>query len=426
LQFDLLLHNIGQLILPKGSEKPLKGDEMKQLLIIENGALGITEGKVAWTGSDSEAVSFSAKERIDANGKVVSPGLVDPHTHLVFGGSREHELSLKQAGVPYLDILAQGGGILSTVGSTKASSEEELFEKASFHLERMISHGVTTLEAKSGYGLDPETELKQLKVTKRLSEKYPVSIVSTFLGAHAVPPAYKGKEDDFLSQMADLFDEIKESDLADFVDIFCETGVFTIEQSRRFLQKAKEKGFGLKIHADEIDPLGGAELAATLGAASADHLVAASDEGIKQLSMSNTVAVLLPGTTFYLGKDQYARARKMIDEGAAVALATDFNPGSCVTENLQLIMSLAALKLKMSAEEIWNAVTVNAAHAIGKGEAAGTLDLGKDANFVIWDVPNYKYIPYHFGVNHAQSVYHSGRKLWERKPYGEIQLSSAR
>ena len=426
MQFDLLLHNIGQLILPKGTEKPLKGDEMKQLLIIENGALGITEGKVAWTGSDSEAVSFSAKERIDANGKVVSPGLVDPHTHLVFGGSREHELSLKQAGVPYLDILAQGGGILSTVGSTKESSEEELFEKASFHLERMISHGVTTLEAKSGYGLDPETELKQLKVTKRLSEKYPGSIVSTFLGAHAVPPAYKGKEDDFLSQMADLFDEIKESDLADFVDIFCETGVFTIEQSRQFLQKAKEKGFGLKIHADEIDPLGGAELAASMGAASADHLVAASDEGIKQLSMGNTVAVLLPGTTFYLGKDQYARARKMIDEGAAVALATDFNPGSCVTENLQLIMSLAALKLIMSAEEIWNAVTVNAAHAIGKGKAAGTLDLGRDANFVIWDVPNYKYIPYHFGVNHAQSVYHSGRKLWERKPYGEIQLSSAR
>jgi imidazolonepropionase len=425
LQFDFLLHNIGQLILPKGSEKPLKGNEMKQLLIIENAALGITDGRVAWTGSDNEAASFSAKERKDANGRLVSPGLVDPHTHLVFGGSREHELSLKQAGISYLEILARGGGILSTVESTKQSSEEELFEKASFHLERMITHGVTTLEAKSGYGLDAQTELKQLRVTQRLREKYPVSIVSTFLGAHAVPPAYKGKEDDFLLEMADLFDEIKESNLADFVDIFCESGVFTIEQSREFLQKAKEKGFGLKIHADEIDPLGGAELAASMDAASADHLVAASDEGIKQLSMSNTVAVLLPGTTFYLGKDHYARARKMIDEGAAVALATDFNPGSCVTENLQLIMSLAALKLKMSAEEIWNAVTVNASHAIGKGAAAGTLDPGREANFVIWDVPNYKYIPYHFGVNHAQSVYHAGRKLWERRPYGEIQLSSA-
>lgn len=426
MEFDLLVHNIGQLILPKGSDTPLKGQEMKQLNIMENAAIGVKDGKVAWAGPEAEAASFSAKERVNVNGKVVSPGLVDPHTHLVFGGSREHELSMKQAGVPYLEILAKGGGILSTVGSTKNATEEELFEKASFHLERMLSHGVTTVEAKSGYGLDPETELKQLRVVKRLKEKYPISIVSTFLGAHAVPPAYKGKEDEFLTEMADLLDEIKEYELAEFVDIFCETGVFTIEQSRQFLQKAKEKGFGLKIHADEIDPLGGAELAASLEAASADHLVAASDEGIDQLSNSNTVAVLLPGTTFYLGKDQYARARKMIDGGAAVALATDFNPGSCVTENLQLIMSLAALKLKMSAEEIWNAVTANAAHAIGKGAEAGTLDIGRKANFVIWDVPNYKYVPYHFGVNHVQSVYHSGSKLWERKPYGEIQLSSAR
>lgn len=426
MEFDLLVHNIGQLILPKGTNRPLKGQEMKQLNIMENAAIGVIDGKVAWFGPEAEAVTFGAKERVNANEKVISPGLVDPHTHLVFGGSREHELSLKQAGVPYLEILAQGGGILSTVTSTKNATEEELFEKASFHLERMISHGVTTFEAKSGYGLDPETELKQLRVVKRLKEKYPISIVSTFLGAHAVPPAYKGKEDQFLTEMAELLDEIKEYELAEFVDIFCETGVFTIEQSRQFLQKAKEKGFGLKIHADEIDSLGGAELAASLKAVSADHLVAASDEGIDRLSKSNTVAVLLPGTTFYLGKDQYARARKMIDEGAAVALATDFNPGSCVTENLQLIMSLAALKLKMSAEEIWNAVTVNAAHAIGKGMEAGTLETGKDANFVLWDIPNYKYIPYHFGVNHVQSVYHSGNKLWERKPYGEIQLSSAR
>jgi imidazolonepropionase len=426
LTYDLLVHNIGQLILPKSSDKPLKGQEMKELNIIENAAIGILDGKIAWLGSNAEAESLNASERINAQGKVVSPGLVDPHTHLVFGGSREHELSLKQAGVPYLEILAQGGGILSTVGSTKKATEEELFEKASFHLERMISYGVTTLEAKSGYGLDADTELKQLRVVQKLKEKYPVSVVSTFLGAHAVPPGFKGKEDEFLEEMSRLFDDIKEGQLAEFVDIFCETGVFTIEQSRMFLQQAKEKGFGLKIHADEIDPLGGTELAVSLGAASADHLVAASDEGIRQLSEGNTVAVLLPGTTFYLGKDHYARARKMIDEGAAVALATDFNPGSCVTENLQMIMSLAALKLKMSAEEIWNAVTVNAAHAIGKASEAGTLEEGRSADFVIWDVPNYKYIPYHFGVNHAQSVYHSGGKLWGRTPYGEIQLSPAR
>lgn len=301
-----------------------------------------------------------------------------------------------------------------------------MYKKASFHLERMISYGVTTLEAKSGYGLDADTELKRLRVVKRLKEKYPISVVSTFLGAHAVPPGFKGKEDEFLDEMARLFEVINEEELAEFVDIFCETGVFTIEQSRKFLQQAKEKGFGLKIHADEIDPLGGTEMAVSLGAASADHLVAASDEGIRQLAEGDTVAVLLPGTTFYLGKDHYARARKMIDEGAAVALATDFNPGSCVTENLQMIMSLGALKLKMSAEEIWNAVTVNATHAIGRASQAGSLEIGRSADFVIWDVPNYQYIPYHFGVNHAQSVYHSGNKLWERTAYGEIQLSSAR
>ena len=295
MRYDLLVHNIGQLILPKSSNKPLKGQEMKQLTIMENASLGIMDGKVSWVGTDADASSFQASEKVDAKGKVVSPGLVDPHTHLVFGGSREHELALKQAGVPYLKILAQGGGILSTVGSTRTASEAELFEKATFHLERMISHGVTTIEAKSGYGLDPETELKQLRVTKRLKEKYPVSIVSTFLGAHAVPPAYKGKEEQFLTEMADLLDDIKEAELAEFVDIFCETGVFTIDQSRRFLQGAKEKGFGLKIHADEIDPLGGSELAASLNAASADHLVAASDEGIKALSESNTVAVLQIG-----------------------------------------------------------------------------------------------------------------------------------
>lgn len=426
MDFDLLVHNIGQLILPAYTGKALKGEEMKQLTVKESAAFAVSEGKVAWIGSDAEAKSFNAKVKLDAKEKVVSPGLVDPHTHLVFGGSREHELAQKQEGVPYLEILARGGGILSTVEATKNATLQELYDKASFHLERMVSHGATTIEAKSGYGLERDTELKQLRVVKQLNEKYPVSIVSTFLGPHAIPPSYKGKENEFLQDMMDLLEDIKEEKLADFADIFCETGVFSIEQSRLFLQRAKENGFGLKIHADEIDPLGGAELASSLGAASADHLVAASDKGIRMLSESETVAVLLPGTTFYLGKDHYARARKLIDDGAAVALATDFNPGSCVTENLQLIMSLAALKLKMNSEEIWNAVTINAAHAIGRGELAGTLDVGRQADFVVWDVPNYKYIPYHYGVNHAKSVYISGEIIWERMPFGKFQLSRSR
>ncbi|WP_391558084.1 imidazolonepropionase [Robertmurraya sp.] len=408
---DLLLFNIGQLLLPASSSRPLKGEEMKHLHVIENAALAVKEGRVAWIGRSEEGEKLEALSYLDVQGKVISPGLVDPHTHFVFAGSREHELALKQAGVPYLDILASGGGILSTVQSTKNSTEEELLAKSSFHLERMISYGVTTVEGKSGYGLDRETELKQLRVMKKLQEKYPIQIVSTFLGPHAVPSEYKGESDLFLDEMISLLKEIKEQSLAEYVDIFCETGVFAVEQSKRFLEEGKKLGFGMKIHADEIASLGGTELAVTLGATSADHLVAASEDGIKQLGNSNTVAVLLPGTTFYLGKEHYAKARKMIDGGAAVALATDFNPGSCVTENLQMIMSLAALKLKMSAEEIWNAVTINAAFAIGKEDVAGTLTIGAQADFVIWDIPNYHYLPYHFGVNHANSVFVAGEMI---------------
>jgi imidazolonepropionase len=408
---DLLLFNIGQLLLPVSSSRPLKGEEMKHLHVIENAALAVKEGRVAWIGRSEEGEKLEALSYLDVQGKVISPGLVDPHTHFVFAGSREHELALKQAGVPYLDILASGGGILSTVQSTKNSTEEELLAKSSFHLERMISYGVTTVEGKSGYGLDRETELKQLRVMKKLQEKYPIQIVSTFLGPHAVPSEYKAESDLFIDEMISLLKEIKEQSLAKYVDIFCETGVFTVEQSKRFLEEGKKLGFGMKIHADEIDSLGGTELAVKLGATSADHLVAASEDGIKQLGNSNTVAVLLPGTTFYLGKEHYAKARKMIDGGAAVALATDFNPGSCVTENLQMIMSLAALKLKMSAEEIWNAVTINAAFAIGKEDVAGTLTIGAQADFVIWDIPNYHYLPYHFGVNHANSVFVAGEMI---------------
>ncbi|MCA0985531.1 imidazolonepropionase [Halobacillus yeomjeoni] len=410
--YDTLINRIGQLLLP--AEGPLKGEDMKQLVVLEDAAIAIKDGKVAWIGQNEKAAQMEARQVIDAMGRVVSPGLVDPHTHLVFGGSREGELAMKQAGVPYLEILKQGGGILSTVKATRATSEEGLLKKAKFFLNRMASHGVTTLEAKSGYGLDRETELKQLRVVSRLKEEGALDIVSTFLGPHALPPEYKDRPDEFLSEMIGMLDDVVRDDLASCADIFCETGVFTVEQSRRFMKACLELGLDVKIHADEIDSLGGTELAVEMGAISADHLVAASDEGIQALADSSTIAVLLPGTTFYLGKDEYAKARAMIDSGAAVSLATDFNPGSCVTENLQMIMSLAGLKLKMTPEEIWNAVTVNAACAIGKGEDAGRLEVGKDADLVLWDVPNYSYIPYHYGVNHANLVMKRGEKIWER------------
>lgn len=413
MQVDILITNIGEL-LPMDKKGPAKGVEMSDLTVWNNAAIGIKDDTVVWLGSTEEASILESTQTIDAKGRLVTPGLVEPHTHLVFGGSREREMALKQQGVPYLEILKQGGGILSTVRATRTTSYGDLLEKALFHLDRMATYGITTVEAKSGYGLDRETELKQLRVAKEANEKHPLDIVSTFLGAHAIPPEYKENPEAFLNEMVEILDEIKQEELAEFVDIFTETGVFSVPESRRYLMKAKEKGFGLKIHADEIDPLGGTELAVELGAVSGDHLAVASDEGIEKLANSDTIGVILPGTSFYLGKEDYGRAREMIDAGAAIAISTDFNPGSSVTENLQLIMSIAALKLKLSPEEIWHAVTVNAAYAIGRGDVAGTIAVGRKADIVLWDAPNYLYIPYHYGVNHTNTVIKNGKVIYER------------
>lgn len=398
---DLIIQNIKQLILPKSTDRPLKGKELDELEIVENGTVVIHEGKVLYSGAHTD--NYEAKATIDATGKVVSPALVEAHTHLVHGGSREHEMSLKRQGVSYLEILEQGGGILSTVEATRNATEEELFNKAEKNLLTMIQHGVLAVESKSGYGLDKDNELKQLRVSNRLAEKYNLDMRHTFLGPHAVPKDAKSNQA-FLQEMIDLLPEVKA--YADFADIFCETGVFTVEESKQYMEAAKALGFKVKIHADEIDPLGGLELAIDEAAISADHLVASSTEGKMKLKDSDTVAVLLPGTTFYLGKEQYADARGMIANNGAIAIATDFNPGSCVTNNLQLIMSIAALKLKLSPNEIWNAVTVNAAKAIDVD--AGTINEGDKANIVIWDAPNHEYIPYHYGINHAEKVIKDG------------------
>ncbi|MBE7321045.1 imidazolonepropionase [Staphylococcus capitis] len=401
---DLIIQNIQELILPKSTDKPLKGGELDELEVVENGTVVIKDGKVVYSGSHTD--DYEAKEVIDASGRVVSPALVDAHTHLIFGGSREHEMSLKRQGKSYLEILESGGGILSTVKSTREISEEDLFKKAEHDLLTMIKHGVLTVESKSGYGLDKENELKQLRVSNRLAEKYNLNMKHTFLGPHAVPEEAESNEA-FLEEMIKLLPEVKE--YADFADIFCETGVFSVEESKRYMEKAKEAGFKVKIHADEIDPLGGLELAIDEGAISADHLVASSEEGKAKLKNSDTVAVLLPATTFYLDKNDYADARGMLNNGGAIAVATDYNPGSSVTNNLQLAMAIAALKLKLSPNEVWNAVTVNAAKAIDAD--AGTINQGDQANIVIWDAPNHEYIPYHFGINHAQKVIKDGKVI---------------
>lgn len=401
---DLIIQNIQELILPKSTDKPLKGRELDELEVVDNGTVVIKDGKVVYSGPHTD--DYEAKEVIDASGKVVSPALVDAHTHLIFGGSREHEMSLKRQGKSYLEILESGGGILSTVKSTREISEEDLFKKAEHDLLTMIKHGVLTVESKSGYGLDKENELKQLRVSNRLAEKYNLNMKHTFLGPHAVPEEAESNEA-FLEEMIELLPEVKE--YADFADIFCETGVFSVEESKRYMEKAKETGFKVKIHADEIDPLGGLELAIDEGAISADHLVASSEEGKAKLKNSDTVAVLLPATTFYLDKNDYADARGMLNNGGAIAVATDYNPGSSVTNNLQLAMAIAALKLKLSPNEVWNAVTVNAAKAIDAD--AGTINQGDQANIVIWDAPNHEYIPYHFGINHAQKVIKDGKVI---------------
>lgn len=401
---DLVIQNIKQLILPKKTDKPLKGQALNDLELIENGTVVIKNGKIVYSGPFTS--EFEATETIDASDKVVSPALVEAHTHLVHGGSREHEMSLKRQGVSYLEILEQGGGILNTVEATRQASEAELFSKAEKNLLTMVKHGVLTIESKSGYGLDKANELKQLKVSNQLAEKYNLTMKHTFLGPHAVPKDATSNQA-FLQEMIDLLPEVKP--YADFADIFCETGVFTIDESKAYMEAAKQQGFKVKIHADEIDPLGGLELAIDEQAISADHLVASSEEGKTKLHDSDTVAVLLPGTTFYLGKEQYADARGMIDNNGAIAIATDFNPGSCVTNNLQLVMAIASLKLKLSANEIWNAVTVNAAKAIDAD--AGTIDKGDKANIVIWDAPNHEYILYHYGINHASKVIKDGKVI---------------
>ncbi|MCD8839110.1 MULTISPECIES: imidazolonepropionase [Staphylococcus] len=401
---DLVIQNIKQLILPKKTDKPLKGQELNDLELIENGTVVVNDGKIVYSGPYT--TEYEATETIDASDKVVSPALVEAHTHLVHGGSREHEMSLKRQGVSYLEILEQGGGILNTVDATRQASEAELFSKAEKNLLTMVQHGVLTIESKSGYGLDKENELKQLKVSNQLAEKYNLTMRHTFLGPHAVPKDATSNQA-FLQEMIDLLPEVKP--YADFADIFCETGVFTIDESKAYMEAAKQQGFKVKIHADEIDPLGGLELAIDEQAISADHLVASSEEGKAKLRDSDTVAVLLPGTTFYLGKEQYADARGMIDNNGAIAIATDFNPGSCVTNNLQLVMAIASLKLKLSANEIWNAVTVNAAKAIDVD--AGTIDKGDKANIVIWDAPNHEYVLYHYGINHASKVIKEGKVI---------------
>lgn len=411
----VFIKNANEVITLKGKDQgPRTKAEMKEIAVIENGSVLIEGDQIVAVGTIEEIERKHPQlvkdaEVIDAAGKVVMPGLVDCHTHLVHGGTREDEFNMRLNGATYMEIMNAGGGIHSTTRSTRGASFEELYQKADRHLNEFLKYGVTTVEAKSGYGLDWENEKKQLEVVKKLQETHVVDVVSTFMGAHAVPVDYKGREDEFVDIVInEMLPQVAEENLAEFNDVFCEKGVFTPEQSRRILEAGKKYGLTPKIHADEIEPYEGAELAADIGAISAEHLLVASDEGIKKMAESGTVAVLLPGTAFFL-RAPFARGRLMVDEGVPVAISTDFNPGSSPTISLPFIMNLACMNMGMTLEEVLTATTINAACAINRSAEIGSLEEGKKADVVILNVGNYKQLQYYYGMNHTDTVIKNGK-----------------
>lgn len=412
----LVIHHASQILTLRGaSDAPKQGEDMSELGLVENGSIAIAEGKICAVGCKEDIDRFIVDEWdnagfdvIDAKGKFVMPGLIDPHTHLVYAGSREYELEMRLSGASYLDVLRAGGGILASTRMTRAATEEQLIKETTKRLDRFLIQGVTTVEAKSGYGLTVEDECKQLRVAKRLHQMHPVDIVCTFMGGHAVPPEYKEDPEAYVDLIIEeMLPRVAQEGLAEFCDVFCEAGVFTVAQSERILEAAKKVGLRPKIHADEIESMGGAELAAKVGAISADHLLQASDEGIKKLAESGVIAILLPGTAFYL-MASYARARDMIARGVAVALSTDANPGSSPTQSLQLIMNLACLNMKMKPAEVVTATTINAAHAIDRAHEIGSIEVGKQADLVIMNAPNYLFLQYQYGMNLVDTVIKKG------------------
>ncbi|MBN2284967.1 MAG: imidazolonepropionase [Tissierellales bacterium] len=411
-----IIINASEVITCSGYEAKY-GKEMTDIKPILRGAVVIEDGLITKVGSQEnilKEINIDDYEIIDAAGNTVMPGFVDSHTHFVFGGYRAEEFSWRLRGDSYMDIMKRGGGIVSSVKSTREASIEELVANGNKRLDSMVKLGVTTVEGKSGYGLDLDTEIKQLEAMKILKDKrQDIDIVSTFLGPHAVEKVYKGREDEFIEyQISEVLPKVIEQKLAEFADIFCEENVFSIEQSRKFLQAAKSCGLKLKIHADEIVQLGGAELAAELGAISADHLLQASDKGIEALAQKKVIANLLPGTAFSL-KEDFANARKMIDRGCAVALSSDLNPGSCFTNSIPLIIALAALHMDMRTEEIITALTINGAASVDKQKLIGSIDPGKKADILILDFPSYHFLPYHIGMNIVKTVIKAGKIVVE-------------
>jgi len=399
---DLLIINAEELITLQGPTVPRKKKKMNELGILNKGMIAIDHGKIIDIGTNLE---YDAETVIDATGQIVIPGFVDPHTHLVFGGSREFELDWKLHGLSYMDIKQRGGGIKYTVSRTRQASFESLYEQSKGRLDAMLSYGTTTCEAKSGYGLNLETEKRILDVQNQLHNDHVIDVISTFLGAHSIPDEMSDKE--YVDVIIDEMLPMAKS-RAEFCDVFCEQGFFSVDQSRRILQQGKKFGLTPKIHADELIDTNGGKLAAEIDAISAEHLLKTNTKSMKEMAKKNVIGVLLPGTPFSLMMNEYAPARTMIDLGMPIALATDLNP-NCYVENMQFMMQLGCFTMKMTPAEVLTAATFNAACAINKQSIIGSLEVGKQADVLVLSVPNYKMIPYHFGINHVSTVIKKGQ-----------------
>lgn len=399
---DLLIKHAEELITLDGPKRPRIKQEMNDLGIIQKGMLAVDNGVIIDVGPD---LDYQAEQIIDARDQIVLPGFIDPHTHLVFSGSREFELDWKLHGLSYMDIKKKGGGIDYTVSHTRKASFESLYNQSKHRLDTMLNHGTTTCEAKSGYGLNLKTERRILEVQKQLQMDHSVDIISTFLGAHAIPK--ESNAEDYINIVIDeMIPRIK--DLAEFCDVFCEKGFFSVEQSKRILEAGKKQGLTPKVHADELKDSDGGKLAADIGAISAEHLLKINSESIKRMAEEHVIGVMLPGTPFCLMMQEYAPARQMIDSGVPIALATDLNP-NCYVENMQFMIQLACFNMNMTPAEAIAAATYNAACAINREDAIGSLTVGKQADIIMLSVPNYQMIPYHFGVNHVSTVVKKGK-----------------
>ncbi len=412
---DLLIINSNELLtLSSGKPGPRRRKAMQELGIIYDGALAFREGRIVGVGSTSQILSQFEKRNtaiIDAMGKVVMPGFVDPHTHLIFAGSREEEFLMRTSGASYLEILKKGGGIYSTVKATRQATDRELLENGKRVLRRMLSYGTTTVEVKSGYGLRTYDEIRILKVIKRLQGELPIEIIPTFLGAHAVAPEYSRRPAKYVELLIrEMIPEVARQGLADFCDVFCEDGAFDGEQSQRILQAAKKHGMVPKMHVDEFGEGEGTEVAATVRAVSADHLVHTEKKGARKLASRGVIGVILPTTSLLLKSSRFAKARMLLDTGVPLALGTDFSPSTWI-ESMQLVVNVACLEVGLTPEEAVTAATVNAAEALGLGNEIGSLTEGKRADCLILNIPNYRQLPYRFATNLVDQVVKGGMPI---------------